>query len=442
MANTANKDGNTPLHQLLQHIEEKGKKSSLRYKIQNIVKKDFRATSRYKVLKLLLENGADISKKDGRGNNVLHYIASFKGEQKVACLELTLGKDEFSNAINATNDKGQTPLHQLLQHIKEKNEDRSCTDRKFEKTNRYKALELFLQNGADITAQDKEGNNALHCIASFKGEQKVVCLELILRKISENQLRDAANAANRKGNTPLELALKKRAKKGSIEYLSQETIFDLVANYDNTTKFCVALLQKGANYDSLWLEDPEFHTKKYYLALRDLKDYSGTPQKAQEKAKELKEQLEEKYHCGTASKKCKSVIKKTGSAIREGASATGKALSAFGKYVDPANRTRELLTITVTVTVIAIAAFAFFQGQVGIGAAIPIISVAGVICLTLTLGFSGIKKLFENSTSEAKNLINNDQQKSSDQPEHKNPPNSQMSDTHSEPHKEPHKRTV
>lgn len=80
------------------------------------------------------------------------------------------------------------------------------------------------------------------------------------RKISKDKLDEAIKATNRQGNTPLELALKKKQKK-SIEYLSQETIFDLATNYDNTTKFCAALLQNGANPDSLWLEDPEFHTK-------------------------------------------------------------------------------------------------------------------------------------------------------------------------------------
>jgi hypothetical protein len=100
------------------------------------------------------------------------------------------------------------------------------------------------------------------------------------------------------------------------------------------------------------------------------------------------------------------------------------------------------IAITITVTVIAMAAFTFFQGQVGIGAAIPIIAVAGVVCLTLTLGFSGIKKLFEDSTDKVKNLIDNDQQKTSDQPEHKNPPNSRMSDTHIEPHEKPQGRTT
>ncbi|MCA4775268.1 hypothetical protein IHO40_04110 [Wolbachia endosymbiont of Mansonella ozzardi] len=223
-------------------------------------------------------------------------------------------------------------------------------------------------------------------------------------------MRKAVKATNRKDDTSLELVLKKKAKKGSIEYLSQETIFDPAINYDNTTKFCAALLQNGANSSSLWLKDPVFHTKKYYLILRDLKDYSETPHEAQEKAKELKEKLKEKYHCGTASKKCQSGFKKAGSAMEKTLSATRKAVSAVAKYIDPASRTRELLAITITVTIIAMAVFAFFQGQVGIEVAVPIITVAGVICFTLTLGFSGIRKLFEDSTGKAKNLIDNDQQ--------------------------------
>ncbi|MDE5067401.1 ankyrin repeat domain-containing protein [Wolbachia endosymbiont of Drosophila leontia] len=296
------------------------------------------------------------------------------------------------------------------------------------KDNDKERFEELLQKGADITVQDKDGKNALHYIASFKGEQKVTCLELILGlvkngTISKDKLGKAINAKNGEGNTPLELALKNKAEKRSIKHLLQGTIFDTATAYDNTTKFCTMLLEIGADPCSLELKNPKFHTKKYYLTLRDLKDYSGTPQKAQEKAKELKEKLEEKYHCGTASKKCKSGIKKLDSAIKK----TGSAVAGF---IDPAKRTRELLAITITITVIAMVTFAFFQGQMAIGAAIPIIATAGVICLTLTLGFSGIKKLFEKSTNKAqdtfndknrsnstteqnqasKNLVNNDQQ--------------------------------
>ncbi|WP_338976534.1 MULTISPECIES: ankyrin repeat domain-containing protein [unclassified Wolbachia] len=448
LINSENQEEQTPLHQLLQHIKGKNEDRSC-------TDRKFEKTNRYKALELFLQNGADITVQDKDGKNALHYIASFKGEQKVTCLELISNKDD---AVNTTNREGLTPLHQLLQHIKGKNEDRSCTDRKFEKTKRYETLELLLKNGADITVQDKDEKNALHYIASFKGEQKVTCLELILGlvkngTISKDKLGKAINAKNGEGNTPLELALKKKAEKRSIEYLPQGTIFDTATAYDNTTKFCTMLLEIGADPCSLELKDPKFHTKKYYLTLRDLKDYSGTPQKAQEKAKELKEKLEEKYHCKTASKKCKSGIKEAGSGIKKG-------VSAVAGFIDPAKRTRELLAITITITVIAMVTFAFFQGQMAIGGAIPIIAVAGVICLTLTLGFSGIKKLFEKSTNKAqdtfndknrsnstteqnqasKNLVNNDQQnlrnetknqavqESPNQPEHTENPATKMSD--------------
>ncbi|WP_338482235.1 ankyrin repeat domain-containing protein [Wolbachia endosymbiont (group A) of Ophion costatus] len=399
--------------------------------------------------------------KDEKGNNILHLIVPLEKKQKckfLGTLIKTVTEEDLAQLINSENQEEQTPLHQLLQHIKGKNEDRSCTDRKFEKTKRYETLELLLKNGADITVQDKDEKNALHYIASFKGEQKVTCLELILGlvkngTISKDKLGKAINAKNGEGNTPLELALKKKAEKRSIEYLPQGTIFDTATAYDNTTKFCTMLLEIGADPCSLELKDPKFHTKKYYLTLRDLKDYSGTPQKAQEKAKELKEKLEEKYHCKTASKKCKSGIKEAGSGIKKG-------VSAVAGFIDPAKRTRELLAITITITVIAMVTFAFFQGQMAIGGAIPIIAVAGVICLTLTLGFSGIKKLFEKSTNKAqdtfndknrsnstteqnqasKNLVNNDQQnlrnetknqavqESPNQPEHTENPATKISD--------------
>lgn len=406
----------------------------------------------------LLQKGADISLKDTDGNNALHLIVlELKQKRKFEFLNIILNvskeeekeylKAQFKKAINAENTAKQTPLHQLFQNIKEKNENRSCTDKKFEKTNRYKALKLFLQNGADITAQDKEGNNILHDTALLKGEQKISCLKLISslvkeKKISEDQLSKAVNTINGEGRTPLQVALIKKAEKGN--HLSQmKTIFDPEKKHDNTTKFCAALLQNGANPDSLWLEDPELHTKKYYLTLRDLKDCSSTPQKAQEKAKELKEKLEEKYHCGTASKKCQSGIKKLGSGVKKGT-------SAVWKCIDPGRRASVLLAITVATTIITMVTLSCFQGQIAIGAALPIIAITGVVCLIFTLGLSDIRKSVKELTNdkqsrkddhlaakqpenitEQQNLANNsaeqEVQRSSNQSEHKESPATQMS---------------
>ncbi|UYC23333.1 ankyrin repeat domain-containing protein [Wolbachia endosymbiont of Aedes aegypti] len=358
----------------------------------------------------LLQKGADISLKDTDGNNALHLIVlELKQKRKFEFLNIILNvskeeekeylKAQFKKAINAENTAKQTPLHQLFQHIKEKNENRSCTDKKFEKTNRYKALKLFLQNCADITAQDKEGNNILHDTALLKGEQKISCLKLISslvkeKKISEDQLSKAVNTINGEERTPLQVALIKKAEKGN--HLSQmKTIFDLGKKYDNTTKFCAKLLEIGADSRSLKLKDREFHTEKYYCTLRNLENYSKTPQEGKVKAKELMKKLEEKYNVRTFSKKCQRILHKTGNGFK-----------AAWKCIDPGRRASILLSITVATTIITMVTLSCFQGQIAIGAALPIIAITGVVCLIFTLGLSGIRKHVKELT--------NDQQTSKD----------------------------
>ncbi|OAM03777.1 MAG: hypothetical protein TV41_06940 [Wolbachia endosymbiont of Dactylopius coccus] len=407
-----------------------------------------------KSFKELLQKGADISLKDTDGNNALHLIVlELKQKRKFEFSNIILNvskeeekeylKAQFKKAINAENTAKQTPLYYLFQHIKEKNEDRSCTDKKFEKTNRYKALELFLQNSADITAQDKEGNNALHYIASLKGEQKVACLELISslvkeKEISEDQLGKAIKAINEEGRTPLQVSLTKKAEKGN--HLSQmKTIFDLGKKYDNTTKFCAKLLEIGADSRSLKLKDREFHTEKYYCTLRNLENYSKTPQEGKVKAKELRKKLEKKYNVRTFSKKCQHILHKT-----------GDGLKAAWKCIDPGRRASVLLAITVATTIITMVTLSCFQGQIAIGAALPIIAITGVVCLIFTLELSGIRKSVKELTNdkqsrkddhlaakqpenitEQQNLANNsaeqEVQRSSNQSEHKESPATQMS---------------
>lgn len=60
------------------------------------------------------------------------------------------------------------------------------------------------------------------------------------------------------------------------------------------------LLEMGADPCSLELDGQTFDTKKYYLTLLNLKEYPRITQEAQKKVRELKEKLEEKYHCKTA----------------------------------------------------------------------------------------------------------------------------------------------
>ncbi|QIT36386.1 ankyrin repeat domain-containing protein [Wolbachia endosymbiont of Brugia pahangi] len=399
---TENTAKQTPLHQVLQHIQEKSKKSSLGNKIQNVVKKEFNATNRYQTLALFLQNGADISKRDGEGNNALHYIVSFKGKQKVVCLKLISDKDGFSNAVNTPNKEGRTPLHQLLQYIEKKSESQSLTDKKFEKTNRYKILELFLQNGADITIQDKEGNNALHYIMSSKGKQKVTCLDLISGK---SELSEAETDTDDKG-TLIQEALKGRAMKEKFEHLSQhKKIVSGKSGGGNTTKFCAILLKEGANPHSLWLEDEKFHTKKYYLVLRNAKNDKTIPQKARDKAKELKEKLEAKYGVCTISKWFNSQSRATADRLKTTMKKIGHTSKAVWKCVDSGRRASILLAITVVTTIIIMVTLSCFQGQIVIGAALPIIAITGMVCLIFTLGFNGIKKSTKEFTTDKQGVL-------------------------------------
>ncbi|AZU37226.1 hypothetical protein BBB02_01155 [Wolbachia endosymbiont of Bemisia tabaci] len=435
--NAENTAKQTPLYYLFQHIKEKNEDRSC-------TDKKFEKTNRYKALELFLQNSADITAQDKEGNNqkrkfeFSNIILNVSKEEEKEYL-----KAQFKKAINAENTAKQTPLYYLFQYIKEKNEDRSCTDKKFEKTNRYKALELFLQNSADITAQDKEGNNALHYIASLKGEQKVACLELISslvkeKEISEDQLGKAIKAINEEGRTPLQVSLTKKAEKGN--HLSQmKTIFDLGKKYDNTTKFCAKMLEIGADSRSLKLKDREFHTEKYYCTLRNLENYSKTPQEGKVKAKELRKKLEKKYNVRTFSKKCQHILHKT-----------GDGLKAAWKCIDPGRRASVLLAITVATTIITMVTLSCFQGQIAIGAALPIIAITGVVCLIFTLGLSDIRKSVKELTNnkqsrkddhlaakqpenitEQQNLANNsaeqEVQRSSNQSEHKESPATQMS---------------
>lgn len=72
-------------------------------------------------IKKRVQEGAYISAKDSKGNNVLHYVIALpRGQQRVACLNLILSlvkkgeisKDELSEAINPKEE--QTPIQKLL----------------------------------------------------------------------------------------------------------------------------------------------------------------------------------------------------------------------------------------------------------------------------------------------------------------------------------------
>ncbi|WP_353275225.1 ankyrin repeat domain-containing protein [Wolbachia endosymbiont (group A) of Pipizella viduata] len=114
-----------------------------------------------KLFKELLEKGVDISLKDTDGNNALHHVALLKGEQKVAYLELILNlvekgvisQDKLREAMNATNQKENTPLQVALIKKVEKGKHLSqikvVVPKKIGDGNTTKFCAMLLKNGAD-----------------------------------------------------------------------------------------------------------------------------------------------------------------------------------------------------------------------------------------------------------------------------------------------------
>ncbi|WP_395462783.1 ankyrin repeat domain-containing protein [Wolbachia endosymbiont of Cantharis cryptica] len=369
----------------------------------------------------LLQSGYDITNQDKDGNNALHLIVKPKTKQKLELLNILLKavpKEQFIKAVNDKNknEKEQTPLHQLLQYIEKKSGKQSHTGKKFEKTKRYETLELLLKNGADITAQDKEGNNALHYIASFEGKQKVACLELILNL--KDEFSKAANAANKKKQTPLQVALITKTTKDKHNLVNPKS-------RDNTIKFCIKLLQNGVDPKQLILPESLWN-REYYTTIKGIENLIGRSLISDDMRTELKCNFGKKF-------KARDIV----------------------KYVN--NVVCKVVTTLVFVALTCAVVFSAAQGSVTIATASSIIAAIGVcylVFLNLENIYEGFKKLREkpteekqitpqgnasendtqcnNSVQDIENKLNNSEkqeiQKPSDQPEHiESPPDTKIS---------------
>ena len=99
-----------------------------------------------------------------------------------------------SELIDLTNERKDTALH-----ISMNKQD-------------YSLVELLLDCGADISVQDRYGNNVLH-IAAINND--ITAMEMIVASQKETgesgvaELKDVMLAKNKKGKKPTELATKK-----------------------------------------------------------------------------------------------------------------------------------------------------------------------------------------------------------------------------------------
>lgn len=182
------------------------------------------------ILKLLINNNADINAVDIDKNSGLHYVCKHPGKNvhdELKIIEFFLDNGISVNCQNSNND---TPLHLAVQNLKPKtllylikkganvnsiNNNREtplhCVYSKWCRINKFMVTKLLLENRADVNIIDNNGNSILHNACSLY-DTPIDIFELLL----ENNL--SINCQNKDNNSPLHLAIQ-HLKPQTIPYL-------------------------------------------------------------------------------------------------------------------------------------------------------------------------------------------------------------------------------
>jgi ankyrin repeat protein len=127
-----------------------------------------------KMMGLLLSKNADTGKKDKEGNTILHIAVLFSNEKKI------METLKYKPKVDAVNIEGSTPLHFAVRDAKNE-----------------KIVTVLIENGADPSATDSTGKNALY----FTGAFDTVITEYLLKKGMK------INSQDKDGNTVLHNSL-------------------------------------------------------------------------------------------------------------------------------------------------------------------------------------------------------------------------------------------
>jgi ankyrin repeat protein len=204
---------------------------------------------------LVEEKKFDINQKDMHGNTPLHIAIQFNKPQIINYLI-----DHGAN-INEVDNQIQTPLHCLI-YSAIKNHTNAIEEL-------LKIADLFLQKGANLDAQDINGNTALHIAVT---SQQPDIVNYLLTKNADVTIR------NKLGQTPLLMLDFETAFFPVKKHVENNNIIDLEQNeqsiiymdaYQRSILILNALLEKNADINAI---NKEGETILYELISHDALD--------------------------------------------------------------------------------------------------------------------------------------------------------------------------
>ncbi|VVC27420.1 Ankyrin repeat-containing domain,Ankyrin repeat [Cinara cedri] len=254
-----------------------------------------------------------------------------------------------------------------------------------------------------ITDINEEGNNILHLIALMPNKAKITWLNLISKDVSfNNQLTEAINATNKKGYTPIQVAIVKKITKDAHRAF---TIFD------NTVNFCIRLLKhpalnnetKSEDYRRHFVLHGKYSRDRYIKFLQKLiKDERINAGHAKDSLDDiLKEQIAQHQE----NKKLNKDIKNARNNCWIKTKKCGKVILDFINPNKTVDRMTKLaiaaLAVIAAFFTFIIIAFAAINGQLPIAAAVPIMLV--FVVTPTVIKYFQINNELEKIDNSAKN---------------------------------------